>query len=324
MRCLFSVPIHPRRKTLQSVGDLIVWSRFWTGSADVSAGVINWKTNAVVWQYGPSVWGQFLIMDPSHVLIFNDRGVFVYEFDPDAPRAIPAPPATDEDYVLHLALPRLKENSEVVSSRSYEQGPRYLTSDRPFFRENPDLDVLALYIEIFTQRNYGREHFVLVVPFKTIRARLEALAHVQPEERQISRSVPWDQWGSDGARLLKLGASPHGISVMGSRVAIPFRDYASLNTMDIYIVDVRPKSEQESFVGCDRDVSSALGAPHGVIDASDTIQGLESFAEPVTTTLPYRMTYLKARSDGESKFAETQGLTHDGMVIACSPLGSTT
>ncbi|RDX43356.1 hypothetical protein OH76DRAFT_1206175 [Lentinus brumalis] len=284
------------------------------------AGVINLKTWAVVWQYGPRIEGRFLILDPSHVLVFNIRGLFVYEFDPNASPAMPARPASEEDYLLHLALPKLKDDTGVVATRVHEHGPRYFRSDRPLFREDPDLDVLALYIQTYaeTRWSYVRDRLVLVVPFTTIRKRLEALAQVQPEERQLSQSVPWDQWGPDGARLLKLGASPHAISVMGSRVAIPFRNYSSPNNLDIYIVDVRPKSEQESFIGCERDVSSALGAPLGGIDASDTIQELQSFAEPVTTTLPYRMTYLKAWLHDDSKVAETQGLTHDGMVIAVS------
>ncbi|KAI0713068.1 hypothetical protein C8T65DRAFT_739120 [Cerioporus squamosus] len=309
--------------TVMSIGDLIAWSLtgFGYSSPQGELQVTNWKTGAMVWHYGPRTAGKCFLLDPSHVLVVDHRGLFVYHFDPAASPAMRPEPATEDDCLLHLALPSLGENARVGFLRCHEHGPRYFRSDRPLFREDPDLNVLALYIGTFTHN--VPEHLVFLIPLTTIPTRLGTLGHLPPEERQSSRCVPWDHWGPDGARLLKLGEEPHIITVMGSRVALPLRSRALLNAQDIYIVDVRPKSEEDSFGSGERDVSSAPGSPFRGVDASDTIQGLQSFAGPVTTRLPYRMTYIKAWSNTDSKFVEGQGLTHEGMVIMCSPMDRT-
>ncbi|RPD58621.1 hypothetical protein L227DRAFT_182656 [Lentinus tigrinus ALCF2SS1-6] len=105
------------------------------------------------------------------------------------------------------------------------------------------------------------------------------------------------------------------LSVMGSRVAIPLRNPSLLDIEAIYIFDVRPKSEMESFNDGERDVSLApVGGPHHGINTSDTITGLRSFAGYMKPRLPYRMIYVKISSEfSELKYVEDSKQVHTSL-----------
>ncbi|KAI0700843.1 hypothetical protein C8T65DRAFT_657326 [Cerioporus squamosus] len=307
---------------VQSVGDLLSWSRI---NTFYSAGpgelrVVNWKTGAIVWRSRWPMSGRCLLLDQSHVMVVDHRGLFLYEFDPHMVPSMPPDLATDDNCLLHLEFPTLGvSETDIMFLQSHEPGSRYFKNDRPFFREDPDIAVLTVYFSCLYDR--GVEDLLLVIPLATIRTRLALLSQSRVPDPQAARKVPWSEWGPDGTRLLKLARQPMNIACLGSRVAISLATRSGLSR-DVYIVDVRPHSEKQSFGGGAQDVPIALGAPEGAIDASDTISGLASFAEAVTTRLPYRMTYVNACVSGDAaELMDPGSLTHEGIIFTVSRPG---
>ncbi len=259
-----------------------------------------------------------LLLDSSHILVIDHQGLFVHEFDPNlSPATTPPSYSTTDDSSILFALPALHGGTRVESLQCYVPGPRNFRGDRVHFQEDPDLAVLAIHMCTSTSRvlfhSPHKEHLIYVVPLSTILAELENHAQI-PTGRQ-GRVIPWSQWGPDGARLLRVDSEPHILTIMGSRVAIPLGARNLEIVQDIFVIDVRPRSAAETFSGRGRDGSAALGAPRGRVDVSDTIPGLKTFVDPVTTRLPYRMTYVKAWTESDAKLVVGQVLTHDGIVL---------
>lgn len=133
--------------------------------------------------------------------------------------------------------------------------------------------------------------------------------------------MPWLEWGPDGTRLLRLTRQPMHIMPFGSRVAIILASSSSELGRDVYIVDVRPHSRAESFGGAAQGVPiSGLAAPDAPIDASETIAGLKTFAEVVTTRLPCRIAHIQAKfSEDPTVIGSIEcSLTHEGIVFKLS------
>ncbi|RDX40663.1 hypothetical protein OH76DRAFT_1412838 [Lentinus brumalis] len=302
---------------VQSVGDLLSWSRI---NVFYSAGqgelrVMNWQTGAIVWR---SLWttsGRCLLLDTSHVMVVDHKGLFIYEFDPHTSASIPPDWATEASCLLHLEFPAFGvPDPDIMFLRTHEPGARYFRSDRPFFREDPDITVLAVYFNCLYGHNM--EDLILVIPLATIHARL---SQPQIHDQQETVRVPWSDWGPDGTRLLRLARQPNYITTWGSRVAISLAPPRSGLDRDVFIVDVRPHSRKDSFGGGAQDVPIAMGKSDAPIDASDTMS-VQSFAETVTTRLPYRMAHIKAcLFDVPNVIQSLDGrLTHDGMVFMVS------
>ncbi|TFK83635.1 hypothetical protein K466DRAFT_602699 [Polyporus arcularius HHB13444] len=312
------------RDRIESVGDLISWTihpGMNTGE-DSEMLVINWKSGTTVWRSEGKSTAKSLLLDPSHVLVIDHEGLFVHEFDPNStPQTTPRCSTTD-DSLISFALPSLHGGTRVETLQCYVPGPRNFRGDRVHFQEDPDLAVLAIHMCTSTSRRFHqpphKEHLIYVVPLSTILAELEN--HARIPIRRGGTVIPWPQWGPDGARLLRVDSEPHILTIMGSRVAIPLGARNLEIAQDIFIIDVRPRSAEETFSGRGGNGSAALGAPRGRVDVSDTIPGLKTFVDPVTTRLPYRMTYVKAWTESDAKLVVGQVLTHDGIVLTCNPL----
>ncbi|TFK80406.1 hypothetical protein K466DRAFT_382204 [Polyporus arcularius HHB13444] len=226
---------------------------------------------------------------------------------------------TEDDYLLHLAFPMLGiPIGDLTVFRCSEPGAGYFESDRPFFREDSDIAVLTVHFSSRIQGGQRMEALILVIPIVTIKAALTTSSQLgSQEQNEARRDVRWSEWGPDGSRLLRLYCrwKPAVISALGSRVAIILPAKRGPGR-DVYIVDVRPHSKKESFGESAREVPSSLGLgpPDGVaIDTSDTMSGLTIFAAPVTTRLPYRMTYVGASF--QSSLMARGSLAHDGMTL---------
>ncbi|RPD54561.1 hypothetical protein L226DRAFT_616448 [Lentinus tigrinus ALCF2SS1-7] len=155
----------PTRNRIQAVGDLLLWSRvsvFYRGRAELR--VVNWKTGVIVWR---SHWpnpGRCISLNPSHVLVVDHRGLFIYGFDPHASATTLLEWAGD-NYLLHLAFPAFSIRlAEIFSVGCCQPGSRYFKSDRPFFLEDPDIAVLAVSFWCH------HESLAFVIPIATINA----------------------------------------------------------------------------------------------------------------------------------------------------------
>ncbi|KAI0713048.1 hypothetical protein C8T65DRAFT_739101 [Cerioporus squamosus] len=315
------------RDRIESVGDLISWTihpAVNTGREDSEMLVINWKSGATVWRSEGKSNVKSLLLDPSHVLVVDYQGLFVHEFDPHVSPDTTPRCSTTSDCSILFELPTLHNDAYVDTLQCYISGPRNFLDDRVLFQEDPDLSVLAIHIctsrplRARTGLPTHKEHLIFVVPVNGILAELQNRTHTSTEGG--ARVIPWSQWGPDGARLLRVEREPHILTIMGSRVAIPLGATRFEVAQDIFVIDVRPRIAEETVSGRGGDFSAALGAPQGRVNVSDVIPGLESFTAPVTTRLPYRMTYVKAWSESEAKLVVGQALTHDGVAITCNPL----
>ncbi|RDX39864.1 hypothetical protein OH76DRAFT_1424048, partial [Lentinus brumalis] len=228
--------------------------------------VVNWRTEAIVWRSQWQMAGRCLYLDSSHVVVVDHRGLFIYRFDPHVPPMMPPDWATEDTYLLHLAFPAFRIPVwDIISFECSEPGSRYFSSDRPFFREDAGSAVMAVS---FFCRSLENLVLVLVIPIATINAALTAFSRSENPEEQEVRSAPWSCWGPDGARLLKLDRQP--TTMISSMSAPTARRTVSMGAREMYL--------------------PPLGAPDdAAIDASDTISGLTSFAEPVTTRESLRL-----------------------------------
>ena len=274
--------------------------------------------------YQRSLWefsGACQLLDSSHVAVIDHRGVFVYQFDARGCLTNLPDWATEKSCSHSFAFPTFAADVDTISC--YAPGSRYFRRDRPLFCDDPALTVLAVHVCCRISPT-ELEYLVLVVPIDTITSKLTSSPRSESPGQPEPRLIPWSEWGPDGAKLFKLLRKPSNISPWGSRVAITL--WNSLGP-EVYIVDVRPCGKEESFGRSGREISTfggggrvpfpfrSQGVPKVVVYAQDSSSELKSFAEPVTTRLPYRMTHIRAdyTDDFEGVHRLDGCFTHDGI-----------
>ena len=232
---------------------------------------------------------------------------------------------TGSEDVCQLQLPFLAEGVSVEDVQSYCARPP-INSDAPFSYD-PDLTVFTLYLEVI-----GDDlpfAILVIIPVSTIYATIERIRYCTSSLRSPSSPmlVPWDDWGSDGARLVLLPARSLGsfenISTLGSRVALTVSRWG-LDTdesqCEVAIFDVR-----RGVDGLGRQESSDVGAlgPSDLVWVSDCYTPTDTpiFRDPVHTRMPYRVSRgeFSARELSRADLGINVGLIHDGIVNLWEP-----
>ncbi|KAI0738210.1 hypothetical protein C8Q80DRAFT_1275738 [Daedaleopsis nitida] len=309
-------------ETIMVCGDLVAWK---IRQNTFKLQVWNWKTSLLLWQCESSTISQgrlFTLLDSSHLLIFlPERSQFrVYSINSGAERGGDSVESDFDNYERAFELPP-KLSGVTLSGASLCNGgamvqinlPPNRTDQRlPFSYKSNNAIVAISYTQSFPQ-SQSPECFLLLVPLGT----LLPTAYAVSEDAHPGRSIPWDEWGPHGSRLVRFSGRhrPTWISTFASRCAIVYDAEAEAKgqlLLRAYILDVHPCA---TLFG--RTTQGSLKPPLATdrICLVDRV-GQESATTPsdVCTMFPCRLLYRELVVDSPIYAAEFN-LTEDGLAV---------
>ncbi|KAI9059224.1 hypothetical protein FKP32DRAFT_1606257 [Trametes sanguinea] len=336
-------------------GDLVEWTVGCGENAHAEMMVINWKTGIIIWvsapkcswlsgrhfavansiiqhMHGTSGQDAMRLISDTHVLVVNDLyspscSLRIYAFDPSA--SADAPLVTEDNFLHTLELPSC---TDAVCNRSvrvqFQSSPAFAEDDRPLFLHDPHLSLLVLTINLyFRARDFSGdsptgEFYLLLVPLETLlRARLTT--GDRPPRGSV---IPWEDWGPQGTRMLRIEEHTQGVSSLGSRIAL-HNGWAGYAPCTVTVYEVH-KLANESIpasakAGDDQNEDArnarmaAAVAAGPVVSDDDWITDSIVWKNPIHTTYPFRKTVRvipPSCSPPEGPWNSMVRLTSDGLI----------
>ena len=309
---------------IQVLGTLIAWNYLDGGLREVA--VINWKTGAVVWvcplvtrntNHGlnvmillkhliiPETRWHCCLISQTHVVVVAPHSLKIHSFDPhrESPPAFPA----NHPALCILELPEWSDN--VLADQNWS--PSYIhfppppgPDDSPLYRHDPGLTVLTIYFEFNVRVSTTptpkvvTDPYAIFIPISTLKAHITTPS-------QPFRTVPWDDWGTAGTRVVRF-AKPCTFSPMGCSVAVTQKHWTEHDaTLKILVFDVHPLARQSR---------EHLKDPKGVLC---TLRETPAFAERIRTTYPFELT-ARCEPLGMRELYSPVVLTEDGLMLVVS------
>ena len=253
------------------------------------------------------MWFHFL--DNTHILLFHTDGLFIYSINHAEP-------------LCHLKLPDLEGGAKVVAhGLSIRPVAPPESNDEALFHHDPGLASLAITFYAHTASYHiptvseDREMYLLLASCSAISDQLSRCrSHFAPHDRSIE--VPWNSWGHDTCRLIRLLRNPCSISSFASKCAVLFPSIdCSTTSYDLFIFEVLPSAIIH------RDTGTPLGERYfEMTDELRTAQCLRAPVHGVHSTLPFRLTHRSIYYEDMSYdfIPPRVTLTDDGLLVAVS------
>ncbi|KAI0323839.1 hypothetical protein GY45DRAFT_1439440 [Cubamyces sp. BRFM 1775] len=281
--------------------------------------VFNWKTGILVWRHRSTVRAFFQILDSSKVLLVEDYTMYIHTFDPSATTSVPGGNVARSH--CELQLPPVVDTNPLLSKCEAQSMSASFAHCNSVFAPDPSLAVIAVEYRIDWSMwgPYTSVALLMLLPIRTLLSQADRAS----EQRKIAPtqkvSIPWDDWGPDGTRCLLLENETRGISVVGSKCALHFRE-SYRTTLDDEVVDVVVIIDARPWVHMAPYYDHPNHYPGSELfflgPASPRAQRL--LASPLRSTLPYkilcRVINLRPELDARQMILQENGLAVAHMI----------
>ena len=240
-------------------------------------------------------------------MVVSPQALHLYSIDPH--REILPPSSAGELASLGLDLPSLSKNVVGIPTGAITSYLRFPPApgpdDAPFFRHDPDLTVLTIYLELrVTGRNQTItvDPYAIFIPISTLKARLAMPMWMY----RPPRTVPWDEWGPVGTRIVHF-EFPCTLSSMGCSVAAVQKFYTTggCAVLKVCVFNIHPWARMDW---------RRLQDARGLVYATDTLRKTPAFADRIRTTFRFEFTLGDVPLRPDELSAEVV-LTEDGLLL---------
>ncbi|KAI0769851.1 hypothetical protein C8Q74DRAFT_1271551 [Fomes fomentarius] len=293
---------------LEILGNLIVWTVWDLGQVQVW----NWQEGVLLWEIATRDLLKPIycrLLDSSTLLVAHGDELSIYDIrDTGASRSHSSPvtgTATARDYICRLGLPIRSFDSATDKMFLDMQRPSDFAKHHPPFAHDSSLTTIAMCFSFgrgFAYMAPRAEHLVFLIPVCTVFA---AVDRVRNAPGATTRTIPWDEWGPSGARLIQTPEQPD-FTVLGSKFAAAFypetRWGEPITGADVYIIDLNPAAR-----------SSSGKTTH--VNFSEQIRSSKTTCSVLSTTFPCTLTrHTVVLQNAQAKRFRLV-LFHDGWAL---------
>lgn len=308
---------------LEILGNLIVWTVWGLGQVQVW----NWQEGVLLWVRRYSTISPAVVLteraqeiatrdllkpiycrllDSSTLLVAQGDELSIYDIRTSRSHSSPATgPATARDYICRLGLPIRSFDCATDKMFLDMQRPSGFAKHHPPFAHDSSLTIIAMCFSFgrgFAYMAPRAEHLVFLIPVCTVFA---AVDRVRKAPGATTRTIPWDEWGPSGARLIQTLEQPD-FTVLGSKFAAAFypesRRGQPITAADVYIIDLNPTAG-----------SSSGKTTH--VNFSEQIRSSRTTCSVLSTTFPCTLTRHTVVLQNAQAERFRLVLFHDGWAL---------